>query len=138
MKNMGKLNKSIFFIPAVFLAVFLFSRQVNAHSGRTDSSGGHNCNVGSCAGTYHYHNGGGYTPPTPTYTPPVAPKPISPSNYTPPKPSSSESTNAKPADINSKTKSSSGTEDDSFGGGLALGALGAGAVGWYINKKNKK
>jgi|SaaInlStandDraft_5_1057022.scaffolds.fasta_scaffold202983_1 hypothetical protein len=26
-----------------------------------------NCNVGSCAGTYHYHNGG-YTPPS--YTPP--------------------------------------------------------------------
>jgi hypothetical protein len=27
-----------------------------AHSGRTDSSGGHNCRVGSCAGTYHFHN----------------------------------------------------------------------------------
>jgi len=37
-----------------------------AHSGRTDSSGGHNCNVGSCAGTYHYHNGG-YAPTTFTY-----------------------------------------------------------------------
>jgi resuscitation-promoting factor RpfB len=43
--------------------------RVVAHSGRTDSSGGHNCNVGSCAGTYHYHNGGGYTS-----TPP--PKPV--------------------------------------------------------------
>lgn len=32
---------------------------VYAHSGRTDANGGHNCNVGSCAGTYHYHNGGG-------------------------------------------------------------------------------
>lgn len=53
-----------------------------AHSGRTDSNGGHNCNVGSCAGTYHYHNGGPpstYSPPkqnytTPTYKPLVSPK----------------------------------------------------------------
>lgn len=37
---------------------------VLGHSGRTDSSGGHNCRVGSCAGTYHYHNGG------PAYTAP--------------------------------------------------------------------
>ena len=28
----------------------------SAHRGRTDSSGGHYCNVGSCAGTYHYHD----------------------------------------------------------------------------------
>ena len=27
----------------------------NAHSGGLDGSGGHNCNVGSCAGTYHCH-----------------------------------------------------------------------------------
>jgi hypothetical protein len=48
-----------FFIPSSTLA----------HSGRTDASGGHNCNVGSCAGTYHYHNGGGSsTPSTPNYT----------------------------------------------------------------------
>ena len=33
-----------------------------AHSGKTDSSGGHHCNVGSCAGTYHYHNGGAASP----------------------------------------------------------------------------
>lgn len=31
--------------------------RVNAHPGRTDANGGHNCYVGSCAGTYHYHNG---------------------------------------------------------------------------------
>jgi hypothetical protein len=54
-------------ILAVFLAaisclllVSLVTPQIaKAHSGRTDSSGGHNCNVGACAGTYHYHNGGG-------------------------------------------------------------------------------
>ena len=28
---------------------------VSAHPGRLDSSGGHNCNVGACAGTYHGH-----------------------------------------------------------------------------------
>ncbi len=27
---------------------------------------------------------------------------------------------------------------DSLGSGIALGALGAGAVGWYVHKKNKK
>ena len=29
----------------------------HAHGGGLDSSGGHNCYVGSCAGTYHYHRG---------------------------------------------------------------------------------
>lgn len=57
-----------------FLLLFSFStKKTIAHSGRTDSSGGHNCNVGSCAGTYHYHNGG-YTPPS-TW---VVPTPIFP------------------------------------------------------------
>jgi len=28
---------------------------VFAHGGRLDSQGGHNCRVGSCAGTYHCH-----------------------------------------------------------------------------------
>ena len=56
-------------LSAFFLIILLFSIQsVRAHSGRTDSSGGHNCNVGSCAGTYHYHSGG-YTPPATIYIP---------------------------------------------------------------------
>ncbi len=38
--------------------IILTPISVSAHSGRTDSSGGHNCRVGACAGTYHYHNGG--------------------------------------------------------------------------------
>lgn len=54
----------------IFFLLFFVSPAI-AHSGRTDSSGGHNCNVGACAGTYHYHNGGGYV--APEY---VAPKPI--------------------------------------------------------------
>ncbi len=58
----------------MIVTLFLFLVSVSpviAHSGRTDSSGGHNCNVGACAGTYHYHNGGGYV--APRY---VAPKPV--------------------------------------------------------------
>lgn len=55
---------SFVLIPAISLA----------HSGRTDSNGGHNCRTGSCAGTYHYHNGGtsNYTKST-TYTTPKTP-----------------------------------------------------------------
>jgi len=45
------------------LLCFIFASAVQAHPGRTDSSGGHNCSdaskaKGLCTG-YHYHNGGG-------------------------------------------------------------------------------
>jgi hypothetical protein len=45
------------------LLCFVFGSTANAHSGRTDSNGGHNCSAASkakglCTG-YHYHNGGG-------------------------------------------------------------------------------
>lgn len=48
-----------------FLFTFLFGSITFAHSGRTDSSGGHNCSEksqakGLCSG-YHYHNGGSST-----------------------------------------------------------------------------
>ncbi|SHT43178.1 Uncharacterised protein [Mycobacteroides abscessus subsp. abscessus] len=57
------MHKKIGFIT--LLLIFLFGAVVNAHSGRTDSSGGHNCSPksqskGLCSG-YHYHNGGGST-----------------------------------------------------------------------------
>ena len=59
---------------AIFMAfcllAFISTGSVNAHSGRTDSSGGHNCNVGACAGTYHYHNGGIVVPPVYLYSTP--------------------------------------------------------------------
>jgi len=56
---------------ALALGLLLVSASpILAHSGRTDSSGCHNCNVGSCAGTYHCHNGG-YAP-APVYVAPVA------------------------------------------------------------------
>ena len=47
-------SKSILLVIIVYLCLVPFA---NAHSGRKDSSGGHNCYVGSCAGTYHYHSG---------------------------------------------------------------------------------
>lgn len=58
----------------LILALVIPASPTFAHSGRTDSSGGHNCNVGACAGTYHYHNGGS-APSTPRYNPPAPRKP---------------------------------------------------------------
>ncbi|WP_431027041.1 YHYH domain-containing protein [Lysinibacillus sp. LZ02] len=52
-------------IFSMMICLFVFSSISYAHSGRTDSSGGHNCsqksiNKGLCSG-YHYHNGGSST-----------------------------------------------------------------------------
>ena len=47
-------SKSILLVIIVYLCLVPFA---DAHSGGKDSSGGHNCYVGSCAGTYHYHSG---------------------------------------------------------------------------------
>lgn len=59
------------------LLLFAFSPIVDAHSGRTDGRGGHNCTEksiakGLCTG-YHYHNGGVSSPPTTTQAPKTAP-----------------------------------------------------------------
>lgn len=58
-------------LTVVAWVVFLMVGAVNvsAHSGRTDARGGHNCNVGACAGTYHYHNGGSTPAPSIGSTP---------------------------------------------------------------------
>jgi hypothetical protein len=53
------LNKVVFL---VLVCLVTFSTTMFAHSGRTDSSGGHNCSAksvskGLCSG-YHYHNSG--------------------------------------------------------------------------------
>ncbi|MCQ6563489.1 YHYH domain-containing protein [Paenibacillus mendelii] len=50
------------FIATIIVVFMLIPLQAYAHSGRTDSSGGHNCSEksqrkGLCTG-YHYHNGG--------------------------------------------------------------------------------
>lgn len=57
------MGKKIALLAMLF--IFLFGTMAYAHSGRTDSSGGHNCSESSkakglCTG-YHYHNGGGAT-----------------------------------------------------------------------------
>jgi hypothetical protein len=44
---------------AVILSFGISLPEASAHGGGLDSSGGHNCNVGSCAGTYHCHRGCG-------------------------------------------------------------------------------
>lgn len=55
--------RKISYLTVLFLLLFLsFQGTVDAHSGRTDSNGGHNCSdksqaKGLCTG-YHYHNGG--------------------------------------------------------------------------------
>jgi len=58
------MKKLVIFL-AVFLLMLPLQSVVEGHSGRTDSSGGHNCSQksiskGLCTG-YHYHNGGGST-----------------------------------------------------------------------------
>ena len=44
---------------AVILSFGISLPEASAHGGGLDSNGGHNCNVGSCAGTYHCHRGCG-------------------------------------------------------------------------------
>lgn len=77
--------KKLLSVLTIFVLVILSSSFAEAHSGRTDSNGGHKCSdksiaKGLCTG-YHYHNGGSstssgsnnnYSPvtsPKPTYTP---------------------------------------------------------------------
>ncbi len=48
--------KKIVFLTSFTLGLSLTTPNiVFAHGGRLDSQGGHNCRVGSCAGTYHCH-----------------------------------------------------------------------------------
>lgn len=72
-------EKKIEYFALGFILLLLTASDASAHSGRTDSSGGHNCYVGACAGTYHYHNGGSapapYVPPKIKSTPKLLPTP---------------------------------------------------------------
>ncbi|MGM0924781.1 MAG: YHYH domain-containing protein [Bacillota bacterium] len=68
------MSKKICLLTFIFLLVF--GSISFAHSGRTDSKGGHNCSAksqakGLCSG-YHYHNGGGTAPSEPASTAPAA------------------------------------------------------------------
>ena len=64
----------------VIILMFSLQHNVEAHSGRTDGNGGHNCSAksiskGLCTG-YHYHNGGGSTNTAPASVP--TPEPAEP------------------------------------------------------------
>lgn len=145
------MNKSS--ILAVFLVLFLLvPASANAHSGRTDSSGGHNCNVGACAGTYHYHNGGtgGYVAPapvapvytaTPTLKPTKAPTPkptIAPTKKPTTNPSAVIST-ATPRAVVSPVATTIPSFDSTDDGTLAVvGAVGVvGLLGYLIRMGRK-
>ncbi|WP_144395596.1 HNH endonuclease [Pleionea sediminis] len=65
----------------IYFLTLILSLSTSAHSGRTDSSGGHNCSAkskakGLCTG-YHYHNGGGHLTKPKTY-PVDSPKVVGP------------------------------------------------------------
>jgi hypothetical protein len=48
--------KLVGYVGAAILSVSMLAvAPVQAHGGGIDWQGGHNCNVGSCAGTYHCH-----------------------------------------------------------------------------------
>ena len=51
--------QSLFFLFLLAALTVQSTTLVSAHGGGLDGDGGHNCYVGSCAGTYHYHRGGG-------------------------------------------------------------------------------
>lgn len=66
-QNIIRIGVRVLILITVLLGIFsLATAKLHAHSGRTDAYGGHNCYVGSCAGTYHYHDGS-YTPVLPNY-----------------------------------------------------------------------
>jgi hypothetical protein len=69
--TVAKLVAALFFIVSLMLTLGAPATLVSAHGGGLDSSGGHNCYVGSCAGTYHCHRCGGSS--TYTYKPAITP-----------------------------------------------------------------
>ena len=141
------MKKLLIVLPILFLLV---ASTVSAHSGRTDSSGGHNCNVGSCAGTYHYHNGGSapkpvYVAPAPTaklYVAPVAtikpstPKPTVAPTETPTSTPEvlSASTETPQPTATPQVEVQGATDTNPIGSLISLGAMGAVAY-WAWKKK---
>lgn len=51
--------------PFLFFLLIFLPKNIEAHSGRTDSSGCHNCYTSECYGEYHCHNGGSDVAPEP-------------------------------------------------------------------------
>jgi len=138
------------FVPAVFLAVFLASYQISeARSGCCSHHGGV-CGCGCCDGSGLSATCAPYYPecnssPEPA---PVAPKVVvpakpiaSPGVASSPAPTAkttpSEAKNVVNGIANTAAASQAG-DDSSFGGGIALGAIGAGALAWIISANKKK
>ncbi len=48
-------KKIITVLITLATTLFIYPQITQAHGGGLDGDGGHNCYVGSCAGTYHYH-----------------------------------------------------------------------------------
>lgn len=64
------MKKALTIITLFFFFLLLGASRIQAHSGRTNSAGCHNCYVGACAGTYHCHGGGIDLDVEPNYPPP--------------------------------------------------------------------
>jgi LPXTG-motif cell wall-anchored protein len=140
-----KQGKFYLLTTAIFLAVFLFSNNVLAHPGRTDSSGCHTCRTncsswGLSSGEYHCHNakslpqpeepikshygenGTGYTEPAPEYK-----------NGS----GESNSSNLSIGTTSQKTNTSDNKNDNNnWLGWLALLSIGGGIGYWISKKKN--
>ena len=148
-------EKKIITILLIILSIILIGVNAYAHSGRTDSSGGHRDNkIKSGLGSYHYHCGGH---PAHLHTNGVCPYDASSSSIENSASSSSASstktTSTIPTTINVENNStvkpsiidpnniisnttSSEENNSSLGGMLALGLLGGG--GYLGYKKIKK
>ena len=109
--------------------LFLSASPTLAHSGRTDASGGHNCRVGACAGTYHYHNGGTYRAPAVVYTPAPTRKitPTPTRTYTP--------TPTRKVTPTTQVLGDSSSSSDFEG---LLTVLGIGGGIWYLSSRGRK
>ena len=152
---MRKNKKKIITIFLIILSIILIGVNAYAHSGRTDSNGGHRDNKNkSGLGSYHYHCGGH---PAHLHTNGVCPYDASSSSIENSASSSSASstktTSTIPTTINVENNStvkpsiidpnniisnttSSEENNSSLGGMLALGLLGGG--GYLGYKKIKK
>ena len=146
-----KIYLKYFTFIVLFASIALFGAgKVEAHPGRTDSSGGHTCRTncedwGLDYGEYHYHNGGYTTPYTTPYSTPyttpiiTSPKPSPKSTPSPsptpifsPSPSSTpevkgETTQQSPSPV-AQTQTGTG---EAVAGLLILGSIGGGLF-WLI------
>ena len=156
--NSGIFSMNIRYLAIALVLFVLAISDVSAHSGRTDAYGGHNCYVGACAGTYHYHNGGSvpapYVAPKTVASPKPSPKPTfkpTPSQVSSPSPTPSatptpspevkgETTTLEPINTQNTSPDNLTTETSAGDTALGLGLLTAiiGGGYWGIRKLMRK